>query len=252
MEDVTGKVYELIEKAQEKSKGTNIIVESLNYAINTFVNYKLIAEDGMLKLNYPDINKFVNVVKVEVIPSKLSGMNKLRFSTQAESEWKGYAYNVIIGYIKTDEKRSPDRLHKAVVYGDDNKQPQFKSILKSRFNVEEKHLVQIKLDEYVDDFVYINSLNGVLYEVMLFKYFEDNIANNTIFNTCYINLKGDTNRVIFGEESDIDKQRKWYTGRISKAFKSEEGDFYLYLNMDLIDSEDDETEKVVYKVKPFI
>lgn len=252
MKDVTGQLYELVEKSQEKSKSTNITVESLDYKSNTFVNYKLIAEDGMLKLNYPSINKLQNIVKVEVIPSTLSGMNKLRFSTDGESNWKRYGYDVILGYVKTDEKRTPDRIHKAVIYGDETKQPQFKSILKSRFNVEEKHLEQINLQEYVDDFVYINSLNGALYEVMLFKYFEDNIANNTIFNTCYINLNGDTNRVIFGEESDIDKQRKWYTGRISKAFKSEEGDFYLYLNMDLIDTEGDETEKVVYKVKPFV
>ena len=246
MKELLNNVVDLINQLQEKSKTTKIWIDSFKWKRNVRLKYKLRVDNNKLEFQRPDSKVWTVFDTVTTIPSVRNQMPKLLFrSTKSKDTPLD-----LIGYIKTDEKRSPDRLHKAVVYTEDES-TQFKSILKSRFNVEERHLKPINITDYMEDFKYVNSLNGSLYNVMLFKYFEDSVTKNTIFNTCYINIQGNPYRVIFGEESDIDKERKWYTGMIVKAFISEENDIYLYLNMDIIDTEDDECERVVYKVKPF-
>ena len=236
---------ELISKYKSKS---DVVINfmSLTYH-SSFINLRLMLEDDKLMANEPTTNKLVPVVSLKVIPLLRPGKAKLIMTLSPVEENIKSSY---VGVIETNEKRSPDKLHKAITISEDKK-IQFKAMLKANFNMEEKYLTPIKITDYLEDYKYVNSLNGSLYNVMLFKYFEDNITKNTIFNTCYINVQSDTQRVIFGEESDIDKVRKWYTGRIEKAFKSNEGDIYLYLNMDLIDTEDDEVERVVYKLSPF-
>lgn len=249
MKNVTKNVMDvtidLITKLKSKSKSAMIWIDSLNYDGVNRVTYDLFVEDGRLIIGTADGLYTWELSAVKMLPTVRKQTPKLMFLEGDDIEDR-----VVLGYIKTNEKRSPDRLHKDIVYGEEE-QLQHKAILKAKFNVEERHLKSIKITDYLEEFQYTNSLNGSLYNVMLFKYFEDGVTKNTIFNTCYINMQGDTSRVIFGEESDIDKERKWYTGRIVKALKSEEGEIYLYLNMDLIDYESDDVERVVYKVTPF-